>query len=74
MITVTASMPFSLSSIWRKSLYFVALSNRVKPSAARAQSTSASATMFSELSDPRTLPARPPAPTPAMFIFSFGDW
>ena len=41
-------MFFSLSSSWRKSLYFVALSQRLNPSAPRAQSTSASATMFSD--------------------------
>jgi hypothetical protein len=45
----------------------------LKPSAPRTQSTSAIATMFSESSQARTLSARPPAPTAAMFILSFGD-
>ena len=72
----TASMLFpSLSSIWRKSLYFAALSHRWNPASPRTQSTSASATMFSGLALAQVAerPA-PPAPMPAMFSFSLGDW
>ena len=71
----TASMFFpSLSSIWRKSLYFAALSHRWNPGSPRAQSTSASATMFSVSHWRRSPNGWPPAPMPAMFSFSLGDW
>jgi hypothetical protein len=67
------SLP-DLSSICRKSLYFFASGYRLNPPSARCQSTSASATTFSVSIPPSTCMARPPPPTPAMFIFSFGDW
>src|ERR1039458_3264719 len=55
MVTITASMPFSRSSILRKSLYLGTLSYSLNFAAACRSSTSQSATMFSrsEGDDPR---------------------
>ncbi len=64
----------ALSSIWRKSLNFAALSHRWNPGSPRTQSTSASATMFSVSHWRRSPNGWPPAPMPAMFSFSLGDW
>ena len=68
----TASMFFaSLSNISRKSTYFFAFSHFSNDSAARTESTSASATMFSVAPTPEsTLAPRPPTPIPATFSFS----
>ena len=75
MATITASMFLpSLSSIWRKSLYFVAFSKRVKVVAARRSSTSHSATMFSVGAAAEIFDAPcPPEPIAAKFSFSLGD-
>src|ERR1035441_2432848 len=64
----------SLSSICRKSRYFVALSKRVKVLAARRSSTSHSATMFSVGAAAEILDAPwPPEPIAPKFSFSLGD-
>src|SRR2546421_10472993 len=70
---VTASMPFSLSSIWRKSLYCFALGYFWNVSAAFFQSGSHKATMFSALQPSMSEAPFPPAPIAAMLSFSLGD-
>src|ERR1035441_11010461 len=62
MVTITASMPFSLSSILRKSLYLGTFSYWLNLLAACFSSTSHSATMFSDAQLVRSLAALPPAP------------
>src|ERR1039458_4245411 len=73
MVTINASMPFSLSSILRKSLYLGTFSYWLNLRAACFSSTSHSATMFSDAQLVRSLAAWPPAPIEAMFSFSLGD-
>src|ERR1017187_4755801 len=74
MAMITASMALSsLSSILRKSVYFAALPYLVKLPAARAESGSASATMFSDEHPSMSSAARPPAPIDAILSFSLGD-
>src|SRR5690349_12248271 len=72
MMTASMFLP-SLSSIWRKSLYFGKLSYLANMRAAFFESTSHSATMFSDSQPVISLSALPPAPMEAMFSFSFGD-
>ncbi len=73
---ITASIFLaSLSSIFRKSVYFGRFGYRLKTCSALNESTSHSATMFSpKRAHPEmSLAALPPAPMEAMFSFSFGD-
>src|SRR5450759_1088128 len=73
MITASIFLP-SLSSIFRKSVYFAAFSNRLNMAAARALSGSANATIFSVGAQPlMSSAARPPAPIEAILSFSLGD-
>ena len=71
--TITASRLFSLSSIRRKSLYLAAFGYLSKVLAARFQSGSAKAMMFSLEHPAMSLAPLPPTPIAAIFSFSFGD-
>src|SRR6266850_7566145 len=70
---VTASIPFSLSSMTRKSLYCFALGNFSKVLAACFQSVSQRATMFSLPQPSMSVAPFPPAPIAAILSFSLRD-